>query len=157
MNDMTGLAPSEREDFAYDAESAIAAKMVQYRLSPEFAAVRREQVGVALSRYLCRLVAMGNVEREAVVGVLAAALDEFGAGLPESDAYTSTLRSDAKVWADFANPVELEAYAAASLAAIANQGFGIAARKRLMIALWNSLTPADKQNFIARVSGVGPA
>jgi hypothetical protein len=60
------------------------------------------------------------------------------------------LREDASWWADCATPQELEAYAAAILRRITRATFAENARKRLLVALWESLTPEQQAAFLRR-------
>lgn len=47
-----------------------------------------------------------------------------------------------------ANPVELEKYFASSLKRLRNQSLGHHVRKRLFIAIWTSLSDADRKAFL---------
>lgn len=82
--------------------------------------------------------------------ILVAALDDLSAGEPDVDLW-SGIREQAADWASFAHPFELEAYFAASLKRLGRTPLGIAARKRLIVALWAGLGPDDRRNFLARV------
>ncbi|MBA3325753.1 MAG: hypothetical protein H0T41_11005 [Rhodobacteraceae bacterium] len=90
---------------------------------------------------------------DAVV-IMAAALDDLSAGQPDVDLW-SGIREQAADWAGFAHPLELEAYFAAALQRLGRTPLGIAARKRLIVALWTALGPDDRRNFLARVDPDG--
>lgn len=81
-------------------------------------------------------------------------LDEISAGYPQYTAF-GNMRADAEFWGDCANPAELEFYFAATLKRLGNQALGIRARKRLLVALWQSFSIAERQAFLNRVDAVG--
>ena len=76
------------------------------------------------------------------------------AGEPEFSAF-SDVREDAKWWADVATPIELEAYVGEGLRRIERTSFAPMARKRLMVALWDSFSAEDQRRFLARVNPGG--
>lgn len=87
--------------------------------------------------------------------MLCAALEEYiGAG-PAGQAQIADMKYDAAWWADMANPRELEAYVGAGLRAIERRTFAPAARKRLLVALWDSLDTDEKRAFLTRVDPEG--
>lgn len=147
--------PGKDEALRMEHEASVTDLMEAHRASPEYLAARRRIVGEALACTLDRLVALGAPEREAVIGVLAAALDEFGAGAPQVPLFYEAVRSDAEWWADFASGPELEAYTAAGLRALGQRSFGLKARKRLMVWLWEELDPPDRRAFLAAVDPAG--
>jgi hypothetical protein len=64
--------------------------------------------------------------------------------------YLDSLREAAEFWADTASPAAVETYVAIGLRAIAQRrAFGVKARKRLMVEIWNSFTPEDRAAFLA--------
>lgn len=130
----------------------IASHAAKYRGSVEFAMLVQSEIADALGRSIQRLA---EVDRHATVQVLAAALESLGAGLPAGSAYAKHLRNDAAFWADSATPREIEAYVAAGLQAVDRTAFCIAARKRILAAMWASLTDADRLEFLARVDPKG--
>ena len=65
--------------------------------------------------------------------------------------------AEAENWCATAPDIEVQAYVEAGCKRIAGRALGLTARKRLMVALWNGMSAADRQNFLARVAGVGPA
>lgn len=97
--------------------------------------------------------------REIVVPICAAAIDHLGAGMPEAENMFSDLREDAAFWAETASPHELREYLAAALKSLTDQGYEatmvVAPRKRLLVALWNSLSEIDKRKFLDRVDPKG--
>lgn len=103
-----------------------------------------------------RLVqAIANVPPRHSCTIMAAALDDLGAGSPEAALYSCELRADAAFWADCATPPELEAYAAAALRRISRVAFAEMTRKRLIVMLWETLSGPDKQAFLASVDPEG--
>lgn len=88
--------------------------------------------------------------------VMVAALDEFCAGTPECDTFFGDLRADSEWWGDFATPAEIEAFTSAGLRRITRRAdFGIAARKRLLVELWNSMLKEDQRKFLSAVDPNG--
>lgn len=87
--------------------------------------------------------------------IMAAAMEDIGAGMPEFNAFWHDLREEAAFWADIATPPELEAYAGAALRRIARVPFAPAARKRLFVMLWETMQEADKRAFLGAVDPDG--
>lgn len=77
-------------------------------------------------------------------------LGEIGAGAPRYEAL-GNVREDARWWADTATPDELEIYTAAALRRIERVRFAEAARKRLLVTLWESMDEAGRAAFLAKV------
>ena len=77
-------------------------------------------------------------------------MDEIGAGTPRYEAL-GDMRAEAMWWADTATPEELETYTAAALRRIERVRFAEATRKRLLVALWDSLDGAGRSAFLAKV------
>lgn len=90
-----------------------------------------------------------------VTAVLAAALEDLGAGTPDLTHVSDGLKADAAWWADCATPAELEAFCAAALREIPRRAFALKARKRLIVALWESLPDDDRRAFLAAVDPAG--
>jgi hypothetical protein len=90
--------------------------------------------------------------RAALGECLAICLDHVASGEPPVHTL-GNLRDDASWWADCATPQELEAYAAAILRRITRATFAENARKRLLVALWDSLTPEQKAAFLNKHGG----
>ncbi|MDP3960298.1 MAG: hypothetical protein Q8Q26_09635 [Pseudorhodobacter sp.] len=86
------------------------------------------------------------------VQIMAAALEDMGGGGPEYAGLVDAARSDAEFWAEVASPILLETYLAAILRLLPHRAFGLPARKRLLVALWGSLSPKDRHAFVARVA-----
>lgn len=93
--------------------------------------------------------------RAALGECLCLMLDEIGAGAPRYEAL-GDIREEASWWADTATPQELELYTAAALRRIERIRFAEAPRKRLLAALWGSLTSDQKAAFAAKYMGEKP-
>jgi len=92
--------------------------------------------------------------REALAECLGLMLDEMGAGGPRWEAL-GDMREDAAWWAHAATPDEIEVYAAAALRRIKRATFATSARKRLLVALWQTLTPDEKRAFMDKHGSKG--
>lgn len=90
--------------------------------------------------------------RAALGECLAICLDHIAAGEPPVHGL-GNLREDASWWADCATPQELEVYAAAILRRISRATFAENARKRLLVSLWDSLTPEQQAAFLTKHGG----
>lgn len=62
------------------------------------------------------------------------------------------MEADAAMWVDCANQTELRVYLQKILPALGGTSFGINSTKRLLVALWDRLSPQDKAAFLAKVS-----
>lgn len=114
----------------------------------------RETIDKMTSRH--RLAyAIRDCDREGAVQIMAAALDDLGAGMPEFDPFSRNHRADAEFWADIATPPEIEAYAGVCLRKIERASFAIATRKRLLVQLWGSLTDDDRTAFLKAIDPDG--
>lgn len=100
------------------------------------------------------LDAVPEAEAPLLAEVVCAWMERVSAGMPDHDAF-GFVREDARWWADVATPAELEAYTAAGLARLERAGFAIAARKRLLVALWESLPERERRGFVRRVDPQG--
>lgn len=89
------------------------------------------------------------------VQLMCAALDDLGPPSPEYVALVDAARADADFWAEMASPLALETHLAAALRVLPDRAFGLAARKRLLVLFWNSLTPPERAAFVDRVA-TGP-
>lgn len=121
---------------------------VKIKLSTDEARLRAEY-----AKTLC--LAIAQCHPEDAVQIMAAALDDLRAGDPPMPDPFGRLREDADFWADCAHPAELEAYFASALKRLGTQALGIAARKRLFVAIWHSLSDQDRRAFLARVDSEG--
>ena len=153
MNDMT--QPGLDDPFAPDRDDwsgRLAERMEAYRASDEY----KDQVKDGIAEKLCialeNLAERGALQREVVVAVCCAAVEEYGAGSPERGDLFDRTKSDAEWWAECATQIELEVYLAAALRMITRRGFMRNAKLRVMAALWNSASPDDKQQFLERVT-----
>lgn len=82
------------------------------------------------------------------------AIEDMAAGPPPHTAF-GDLRADAEFWADCATPAEIEAVTAAGLRRIDRALFAEAARKRILVAMWESLPDPDRRTFLRRVDPDG--
>ena len=102
---------------------------------------------------------MQTAPREIVVPFCVSALDHLGAGMPEADSWARDLREDAAFWAETANPAERREYLSAALRVMAETdeaaSMALAPRKRMFVALWDSLPEPEKRRFLARVDPKG--
>lgn len=119
---------------------------------PESDACPDAQVAERLGQVIARLY---DLSPRGVLAVLAAALEDLGAGTPDLSSLSERMRADAAFWADCASPAEIEVYAAAALRAIPRKAFALAARKRLIVALWESLGDEDRRAFLSAVDPAG--
>ncbi|MFC3059499.1 hypothetical protein [Paenirhodobacter populi] len=94
-------------------------------------------------------------EPEDAVQIMAAALEDLGAGMPSPDLLFGRIREDAAFWADCATPVEIEVFVAEGLRKISRQAFCEAARKRIFATLWESFDDASRRAFLGRVDPSG--
>lgn len=99
--------------------------------------------------------AIGAADRSDAVCIMACALDDLGAGMPEYTELYESLRSDAAFWADIATQPELEAYAGAALRRLERKTFGPAARKRILVEMWQTLCDDDRRAFLGAVDPNG--
>lgn len=85
---------------------------------------------------------------------LAAALDTVGGGAPLYDWFDMTAQ-DARLWADCAHPLHLEAYCLAGLEALRARRRIVApkAQRRLMAGLWTELPQDTRAAFLSHVRG----
>ena len=74
---------------------------------------------------------------------------EFGGAAP----FWSESRYEAEQWAEYASDAQIAAMMAACLNRIGGARLVANERKRLMVALWNSLNPEDRQAFREKVAG----
>lgn len=79
------------------------------------------------------------------------ALAELETGGPTLGDPFGTVTGDALIWADCAPAHELAAYATAALDRLRQRRIGLAARKKLFFALWQSLEPEHRLAFLERV------
>jgi hypothetical protein len=111
-------------------------------------------VDVRASRALALCDAIAACEPEDAAQIMVGALDDIAAGMPGLYLW-GDLRDDAKFWADSAHPAELEVYTVAGLRKLGRIAVGLTARKRLLVALWSGLSPADRAAFLGRVDAEG--
>lgn len=128
-----------------DVKAEIARFRRDYEASPAFKAERAALLAEALTD---RIAQAARIDHEVTVAILCAAAEELGAGMPDLASYRADLGKIAATWADCATRHELATYLAAGLAKIDRRAFGRDTRKRLLVALWNSLPPEDKAAFV---------
>lgn len=111
--------------------------------------------GVARYRHMKReaaVMALGDLDPQDAAVIAATVLDEIGAGFPRLD-WWGDAREEAAEWAYRANSGELEAYFTSALKRLNNQALGLKARKRMICALFHSLSDTDKRAFLAWAQG----
>ena len=114
-------------------------------LDEERTIIGRENLGTAIA----------ECDQAGAVQIMAAAMDDLAGNGPEVSYARDSLRRDAAWWADTASPPELETVVAAGLKQIGKTAFGIKARKRLIVMLWQSLGDADRRAFLSSVDPTG--
>lgn len=82
------------------------------------------------------------------IQIASAFLDEVGAGVPEYNSLSDTVRADARYWADTASPYEIECYVAAGLERAKDTAFGPRMRKRMIGTMWRKMSPQDRAEFL---------
>lgn len=128
-----------------NAEADIAKARREYEASPAFKLERQAMIAEALIK---RIEKAAELDHDITVAVLCAATEELGAGMPDLRDYRDRVAQGAGIWADCATPHELATYLAAGLAKVGRRAFARNTRKRLLVALWNSLPPEDRTAFI---------
>lgn len=128
-----------------NAEADIAKARAEYEASPAFRLERQALIAEALIR---RIEKAAEMDIDITVAVLCAAAEELGAGMPSLRDYRDRVAHGAGIWADCATPHELATYLAAGLARIDRRAFARNTRKRLLVALWNSLPEEDRTAFL---------
>jgi hypothetical protein len=123
-----------------------------YRSSSDFAAERQTILATRLIGIITRAA---DMDLDTTLDVICAAADGLGAGHPMLGARHDEWAADAAAWAGRANPHELEAYITAALAALPNRAVAVAARKRAIVAIWNSLDDRDRAAFLDFVDPQG--
>lgn len=126
-------------------EPDIAKARREYEASPAFKIERGLMVAEALIK---RIEKAAELDHDVTVAVLCAAAEELGAGMPELGGYRGEISAHAMTWADCATPHELATYLAAGLSKIDRRAFARNTRKRLLVALWNSMPSDDRTAFI---------
>lgn len=96
--------------------------------------------------------ALENLDPQDAATICATVLDEIGAGFPRLD-WWGDAREEAAEWAYGANSGELEAYFTSALKRLNNQALGLKARKRMIAALFQSLSATDQAAFLEWARG----
>lgn len=99
--------------------------------------------------------AIARAHPDDAAALMLAAIEDIGAGMPEADWHFDSVRRDALWWADLARPDELEAYVGAGLRQLGATPMGERMRKRLLVALWQTMPEAWRAEFLARVDPDG--
>jgi len=110
----------------------------------------RQLTGAARYRHMRReaaIWALQSLDPQDAAVICATLLGEIGAGFPRLDWWGDT-REEAAEWAYRANSGELEAYFTSALKRLENQALGIKARKRMICALFHSLSSTDQASFL---------
>ncbi|MCA1775711.1 MAG: hypothetical protein LC676_08920 [Loktanella sp.] len=97
-------------------------------------------------------MALTDLDPQDAATICATVLDEIGAGFPRLDWWGDT-REEAGEWAYRANSGELEAYFTSALRRLNNQALGLKARKRMICALFQSLSATDQAAFLEWAKG----
>ena len=121
----------------------------------EIAAKRAGLVARAKLELLIDALLSDDLTRPDCIRVLACALEDMGAGMPEGAVLRDMTRADAQFWASCATPHELEAYCAAALQAIEAAPMAERMAKRLLVAAWQRLGPTERARFLGKVDPAG--
>lgn len=136
-----------------NAKADISQVRCEYEAGPAFKVERGLLIAESLIK---RIEKAAELDHDVTVAVLCAAAEELGAGMPELGFYRDEISHQAMIWADCATPHEVATYTAALLAKINRRAFARNTRKRLIVALWNSLPPEDRTAFLDFIeSGAG--
>lgn len=128
-----------------NADTVIACAQRNFEASLAFKAERAALLAAALINAIQKAA---QIDDTVTVAILCAGAAELGAGMPVLAEHRAELSNSAATWADCATPDELATYLAAALAKIDRRAFARTTRKRILVALWNSLPPEDKAAFI---------
>jgi thiamine pyrophosphate-dependent acetolactate synthase large subunit-like protein len=96
--------------------------------------------------------ALSQCHPDDAVQIMTAALQDMLAGGPQPS--LGTLAEDVDWWTIAAPDPELQAYTEAGIKRMAGRAISITARKRFIATLWNGLSDADKDAFLARFGRV---
>ena len=133
------------------AEVQAAAPEAKWVALGELAEARMSTVvRIRLADGLARAIAAAHPQD--AVQIMAAAMEDLGGDGPEYGWLFETARREAELWAEMVSPIMLETHLAAILRMLPDRAFGLTARKRLLVALWGSLSPKDRHAFVARVA-----
>lgn len=110
---------------------------------------RAEAAALTLLR---AIIATAEENRPAAIAACDAALATFAPPHPELAPFHEAFREEADWWAEFAPHSMQVAYLAAILKTMETRPpVAAAARKRALVAIWNSLTPEERSAFLAHV------
>lgn len=99
--------------------------------------------------------AIAACDRLDALQIMCAALDDMRAGRPLPA--LMDIRQEARDWARFASPAELEAIASSAMVRLESLSLGLEARKRLMATIWKSLPDTSRRGFLDMVQRNGAA
>lgn len=108
----------------------------------------------SLERLAAELSDVASEDEAEVAGLLVAWVDHVGAGMPDHDPFGG-VRADAEFWCDVATPAEIVAYTCAGLRRLGDVEMAAVTRKRLFVALWETMAEADRRAFVSRVDPTG--
>lgn len=114
-------------------------------------AARDRAAETALARVFWVVEMLPGLPRELRGDLLAWAIEDQHAGMPA--ALMGPIQHEARFWAGHSNPLEMEAYLTAICDALPERTLAESARKRLMLALWETLPEDWRRRFVARVTG----
>lgn len=98
--------------------------------------------------------ALGECHPEDAAAICAAYLESQVTDGPVHDAF-GIVYSGAQLWAEAAPIHEIAAYTLAGLNRCKGSPFGIATRKKVLVALWQTLGEHDRHAFLSRVDEQG--
>lgn len=111
----------------------------------------RPETPIATQRLLSIIRDVAERDKWAAVAACDAALEAM-AFQPELAPFHAEFRQEAEWWAEFAPESMKVSYLAAILRALeARPPVAAGPRKRALVAIWNSLTPAERAAFLAHV------
>jgi hypothetical protein len=120
-------------------------------------ALVKHRVGMCIAEAIAQAETLPDdtQARQALGETFCAALDTLCAGAPAVHTLDEDLGREAFWWAECATPREIEAYAAAALRRIERANFAPAARKRIFLSLWQSMSADDQLAFLSKVDPGG--
>jgi hypothetical protein len=131
-----------------DEEARTAVAVERYTQTAEFRDWRDAYLAEKLIATINRAF---GISARATRAVLAAALENLGAGEPEFEWQANRLRDSARWWAENTSPPELEAYLVAALRQVEGKAIAGPGRKRIFAALWDAMPAQDKAAFLKAI------
>ena len=99
--------------------------------------------------------ALGECHPDDAAAICAAFLETVETGGPRLGDPFGTVAGDARLWAAAAPPHELVAHTLAGLQTIPRAHLSIKTRKQVLVAIWRTLSDADRRTFLARCDADG--